>query len=82
MPPTIFVTAFNEYAVRAFDVNAIDYLLQATIRAIPLGVPARLLAPRAHLVGRTGAEDPRCSSRCWEDRTSAAGRRPAQPMGG
>lgn len=28
MPPTIFVTAFNEYAVRAFDVNAIDYLLK------------------------------------------------------
>jgi two-component system LytT family response regulator len=28
MPPTIFVTAFNEYAVRAFDVHAIDYLLK------------------------------------------------------
>lgn len=28
MPPTIFVTAFNEYALRAFDVHAIDYLLK------------------------------------------------------
>lgn len=28
MPPTIFVTAYNEYAVRAFDVHAIDYLLK------------------------------------------------------
>ncbi len=28
MPPTIFITAFNEYALRAFDVHAIDYLLK------------------------------------------------------
>lgn len=28
MPPVIFVTAYNEYAVRAFDVHAIDYLLK------------------------------------------------------
>lgn len=27
-PLTIFVTAFDEYAVRAFDVNAVDYLLK------------------------------------------------------
>jgi two-component system LytT family response regulator len=26
LPPTIFVTAYHEYAVRAFDVHAIDYL--------------------------------------------------------
>jgi two-component system LytT family response regulator len=26
MPPTIFVTAFQEHAVRAFDVHAVDYL--------------------------------------------------------
>lgn len=26
MPPTVFVTAHNEYAVRAFEVHAIDYL--------------------------------------------------------
>ena len=28
MPPTVFVTAYDEYAVRAFDVQAIDYLLK------------------------------------------------------
>lgn len=28
LPPVIFVTAFDEYAVKAFDVNAVDYLLK------------------------------------------------------
>src|ERR1700723_4193750 len=28
MPQIIFATAFDQYAVRAFDVNAIDYLLK------------------------------------------------------
>ena len=32
MPLTIFVTAFDHYAIRAFDANAIDYLLK------PVGV--------------------------------------------
>jgi two-component system LytT family response regulator len=26
LPPTVFVTAFSEYAVRAFEIQAIDYL--------------------------------------------------------
>jgi two-component system LytT family response regulator len=28
MPITIFVTAFDQYAIRAFDANAVDYLLK------------------------------------------------------
>jgi two-component system LytT family response regulator len=28
MPAIVFVTAYNEYAVKAFDVNAVDYLLK------------------------------------------------------
>ncbi len=28
MPVTIFVTAFDQYAIRAFDANAVDYLLK------------------------------------------------------
>jgi two-component system LytT family response regulator len=27
-PPTVFVTAYEEYAIRAFEVNALDYLLK------------------------------------------------------
>jgi two-component system, LytTR family, response regulator len=37
MPPVVFVTAYDEYAVRAFEANAVDYLLkpfdQARFRA-------------------------------------------------
>src|SRR6202453_429105 len=33
LPQIIFATAFDQYAVRAFDVNAIDYLLQPFDRA-------------------------------------------------
>ena len=28
MPQVVFATAFNQYAVRAFEVNAVDYLLK------------------------------------------------------
>jgi DNA-binding LytR/AlgR family response regulator len=27
-PPVVFVTAYDEYAIRAFEVNALDYLLK------------------------------------------------------
>ncbi|HEX2919081.1 MAG TPA: response regulator, partial [Edaphobacter sp.] len=28
LPQVVFATAFNQYAVRAFEVNAVDYLLK------------------------------------------------------
>ena len=28
MPPVVFVTAYDQFAVRAFEVNALDYLLK------------------------------------------------------
>jgi len=33
MPEVIFVTAYDEYAVRAFDVHALDYVLKPIVRA-------------------------------------------------
>src|SRR5207247_1000911 len=33
MPPVAFVTAYDEYAIRAFEVNAVDYLLKPVERA-------------------------------------------------
>ena len=32
LPPTIFVTAHDQYAIQAFEVNAIDYLLKPVTR--------------------------------------------------
>jgi two-component system LytT family response regulator len=32
MPPVIFITAHDQYAIRAFEVNAIDYLLKPVTR--------------------------------------------------
>jgi two-component system, LytTR family, response regulator len=28
MPPVVFITAYEEYAVKAFELNAVDYLLK------------------------------------------------------
>jgi two-component system response regulator LytT len=49
MPQVVFATAFNQYAVRAFEVNAIDYLLKPFDRKRVTQtiekVQARLAAP-------------------------------------
>jgi len=48
LPQVIFTTAFDEFAVKAFDFNALDYLLK------PVD-PARLAAALEKLKGRGGA---------------------------
>jgi two-component system, LytTR family, response regulator len=42
MPPVIFVTAHDQYAIRAFEVNAIDYLLKPITRERFLQALARV----------------------------------------
>ena len=38
MPLTIFVTAYDEHAIRAFEANALDYLLKPySDAAVPVG---------------------------------------------
>jgi two-component system, LytTR family, response regulator len=63
LPQTIFTTAYDEYALKAFEVNALDYLLKPV-------VPARLAAALARV--RPPAEPSRLEQvfvrdgdRCW-----------------
>jgi two-component system LytT family response regulator len=67
MPQVIFTTAFDQHAVRAFDVNALDYLLK------PID-PRRLAAAMAKVKPVPGKEDPdavleqlfvKDGPRCW-----------------
>lgn len=49
-PAIVFVTAYDEYAIRAFEVNALDYLLKPV-------EPARLAMAVARLHGLSGHAD-------------------------
>jgi two-component system, LytTR family, response regulator len=53
LPPTVFVTAYHEHAVRAFDVHAVDYLtkpLDAERLAIALQRVRKKIAARVALL--------------------------------
>jgi len=50
-PAVVFATAYEQYAIRAFDLHAVDYLLK------PFD-DARLLAALARALERVGARDP------------------------
>ena len=60
LPQFVFATAFDHYAVRAFDVNAVDYLLKPFDRARVLAaverVRARIAAAGASVAGAPEAE--------------------------
>ena len=68
LPPVVFTTAYQDYAVRAFEVSALDYLLK------PIS-PERLAAAldkvrRAAAQGKVSAQDRpqiflRDGERCW-----------------
>jgi two-component system LytT family response regulator len=49
MPPTVFVTAHNEYAVRAFEIHALDYLTKPV-------EPQRLKAALDHVRERIASK--------------------------
>jgi len=68
MPPVVFVTAYDEYAIRAFDVHALDYLVKpfsdarfeftlgrARRRLAEMDAPKVAAALRALLAAREGA---------------------------
>jgi DNA-binding LytR/AlgR family response regulator len=54
-PAIVYVTAYEEYAVRAFDIGACDYLLKPVSRARLRIALERALGPRA--MDRTGRWD-------------------------
>jgi two-component system LytT family response regulator len=45
IPPVVFVTAHDEFAIQAFEFNAIDYLLKPVLRALQRGPKARQASP-------------------------------------
>jgi two-component system, LytTR family, response regulator len=58
LPAVVFVTAYDEYALRAFDVSAVDYLLKPFDRARFARALARGVArARAAVAPREGARD-------------------------
>jgi two-component system LytT family response regulator/two-component system response regulator LytT len=61
LPQFVFATAFDQYAVRAFNVNAVDYLLKPFDRARVLEaverVKVRIAAGGANAVGAAGEPD-------------------------
>jgi two-component system LytT family response regulator len=52
MPATIFVTAYDQYAVRAFEIHALDYLLKPVE---PARIRSALARARAQISAKPGA---------------------------
>jgi two-component system LytT family response regulator len=67
-PAVIFTTAFDQYALRAFDVSALDYLLKP-IEPARLAHALRKFGPRAQAPAPAPASDGKVfikdGERCW-----------------
>jgi two-component system, LytTR family, response regulator len=60
LPEVVFVTAYDEYAIRAFEVNALDYLLKPV-------QPQRLAETVKKLLNKEGGEKKENNSPLHED---------------
>src|SRR5512140_1560367 len=58
LPAVIFVTAYDTFAVRAFDANAADYLLKPVTPARLARALARITTPAADAPGSVGPFGP------------------------
>jgi two-component system LytT family response regulator len=61
-PAVVFCTAYDEYALRAFEVNAVDYLLKPFGRERLAGALARVRERRAVAGGAMSAPQPSASA--------------------
>jgi two-component system, LytTR family, response regulator len=64
VPQVIFTTAFDEYALKAFEVNALDYLLKP-IAPERLAAALRRVAPLRTATQRLSQVFVREGARCW-----------------
>ena len=63
VPEVIFTTAYDQHALRAFDANALDYLLKPIAPARLAAAIGKLRGPRARL--KPGKVFLREGERCW-----------------
>jgi len=72
-PLLVFVTAYDEHAIKAFDLNAVDYLLKPYDKDRLLKTLQRLRARRGDVAG-AGASAQESAIRTAREQTGASGR--------
>lgn len=65
VPMVIFTTAYDEYALKAFEVNAIDYLLKPISPERLAGALGRVASRRSAIMPGTQQIFVRDGERCW-----------------